>query len=383
MTRKVEEDVISFDFDVIVSDEEVASKEESSLNIETELSKKEIETDGEEVEKSLEEEVVEKKLPEDVVDDSSKVDDILESLNEVENYSDVAVEILGNGFTIVIPDGDGEKEIPINEANLSKSDFIEVVKSYIKDEKQRLKDNSISIRGLDETTVSIINAVKKSKGSLKEVERLLRLQDDFITPLRDLDLDKEEDQISAIRMRYEADSKYEPEMIDALIFTAKSKGELKETALKSFEELENVISREAERVNKELEEREIKIKENLVAYRNQITEDLVKKWGLKESFAKRVSDFAGKQNTSKDSQHAFDIDKRYLESRQDKNIAPDLALFLYDGGETFKKIIKEGLKTEVNIENQRKIRLNSKTNPGSGGTRIGDKEDVIPFDEFL
>lgn len=383
MTRKVEEDAISFDFDVIVSDEEVASKEESSLNSDTDLPKKDLEVeDGEETE-FLEEHFVEEKTTEEDEEVLNKAEDFLESLNGVENYSDVAVDILGDGFTVVIPDGDGEKEIPISEANLSKSDFIEVVKSYIKDEKQRLKDNSISIRGLDDTTVSIINAVKKSKGSLREVERLLKLQDDFITPLRDLDLDKEEDQISAIRMRYEADSKYEPEMIEALIFTAKSKGELKETALKSFKELENVISREAERVNKELEERESKIKENLVVYRGQITEDLVNKWGVKESFAKRVSDFAGKQNTSKDSQHVFDIDKRYLESRQDKNIAPDLALFLYDGGETFKKIIKEGLKTEVNIENQRIIRLNSKTNPGSGGTRIGDKEDVIPFDEFL
>ena len=39
MTGKVEEDAISFDFDVIVSDEEVASKEESSLNSDTDLPK--------------------------------------------------------------------------------------------------------------------------------------------------------------------------------------------------------------------------------------------------------------------------------------------------------------------------------------------------------
>ena len=316
MESKVEKDVISFDFDVLESGEELIIEDDSSLDDDKPFVKEEEKVDdsGNEGELPIKEETVQA-LGED-----------FEFEPVQENFSEIAVGILGEDFTILIPEGDEELEVPISQANLTKEDFVELVKTYIGEEKQKLKDNSISIRGLDETTVSIINAVKKSKGSLKEVERLLQLQDDFISPLRNLDLDKEEDQVKAIRMRYGSDSKYEEDMIEAVIYAAKSKGELKETALKSFEELEGVIAKEAERVNKELEEREVRVKESLVNYREEVVSSLVSKWGLKESFAKKISDFAGKQTNGKDSQHAFEIDKRYLETRQDKELALDYLL---------------------------------------------------------
>lgn len=313
-----------------------------------------------------------------------EADELFKPESEKLNYSDIASKILGDNFTIVIEGENGEEqEVLLSEAGLSGEDFISVVKNYISEEKKGYKEKSVSIDGLDETTVSIMKALKNSRGNFDGVSKLMNLQEQFVDPIKSLDLDTEADQIKAIRMRYEADKAYDKDTIDDIITAGKAKGDLQARAEKAMTEMSQVVKVEAEKLIIKQAEQEKQLTTQLKDYRNTLVGDLKTKFSLEEGLAKKIANFAGNEVLDKEKNvRRFEIDDMYMKSRQDKDIASDLALFLYDGGKTYRKHIEAGLKHKVNTDNQRTIRLNRNTKPTSGGGRAGEKEELISFESL-
>lgn len=313
-----------------------------------------------------------------------EADELFKPESEKLNYSDIASKILGDNFTIVIEGENGEEqEVLLSEAGLSGEDFISVVKNYISEEKKGYKEKSVSIDGLDETTVSIMKALKNSRGNFDGVSKLMNLQEQFVDPIKSLDLDTEADQIKAIRMRYEADKAYDKDTIDDIITAGQAKGDLQARAEKSMTEMSQVVKVEAEKLIVKQAEQEKQLTTQLKDYRSTLVGDLKTKFSLEEGLAKKIANFAGNEVLDKEKNvRRFEIDDMYMKSRQDKDIASDLALFLYDGGKTYRKHIEAGLKHKVNTDNQRTIRLNRNTKPTSGGGRAGEKEELISFESL-
>lgn len=358
---------IDFDFNIYGEGDEPVESVNPLLPIE-----KQVGDDGEEVEEDGDAPLlVVKEEDGEIVPDSS--------------FSELAVMLLGDDIVIHQQNEDGEdEEIPLSEYNLTKEEFIDVVKNYIEDERNRFKENSISTEDLDETTLMVMKAVKNSRGNFDELNKLLQIQTDFVDPIKSLDLDDVHDQEKAVKMRHQAEGKLTDRQIDALIKGYKAEDSLRDEAEDSVNTLSEMIKNEAARLNEELDKKEEQLQSNLKYYKKTVEEDLKSKYKVGEKLAKKIADFAGKEVINESMKiKEFSIDKNYRDYRQDKDVAAELALFLYDGGKTYRKMIESELQLKVNIENKKRILTTKAVKPSSGGVRSGDKEETISFEKFF
>lgn len=314
-----------------------------------------------------------------------KEEEIKEEVLIDSDFTEIAVALLGSDIVILQQNEEGEDvEVPLSDLSLTKEEFIDVIKNYIDDERSRFKENSISTEDLDETTLTVMKAVKNSRGKFEELNKLLQIQTEFVDPIKSLDLENESDQEKAVRMQHQAEGKLTERQVETLIKGFKAEGSLREEAEDSVNVLSEMVKNEAIRLNEELDKKEEQLQSNLKHYRGVIESELKSKYQVEDKLAKKIADFAGKEVTNQEFKiKEFLIDKNYREFRQDKDISSLLSLWLYDGGKTYDKMIEAKLQLKVGIENKKRLLTTKSIRPTSGGIRAGDKEESIPFEKFF
>lgn len=325
-------------------------------------------------------------VDEKVEDDEEVKEEVIEEKTLVDSdFTEIAVALLGSDIAILQQNEEGEDvEVPLIDLNLTKEEFIDVVKNYIEDERSRIKENSISTEDLDETTLTVMKAVKNSRGKFEELSKLLQIQTDFVDPIKSLDLENESDQEKAVRMKHQAEGKLTDRQVETLIRGFKAEGSLREEAEDSVNTLSEMVKNEAIRLNEELDKKEEQLQSNLKHYRSVIESELKSKYNVEDKLAKKIADFAGKEVTNQEFKiKEFLIDKNYREFRQDKDISSLLSLWLYDGGKTYDKMIESKLQLKVGVENKKRLLTTKSVRPTSGGVRAGEKEESIPFEKFF
>lgn len=307
----------------------------------------------------LEEKKIEEKEPEKVEEvetekPKEEVSEITLDLNEESNSSNVieidlmskAEELLGSDYldSVVVND------IPAREYITDIETLLDLVKEKHQDEINGLKESSVSLANLDQIQKDIVNIVAKG-GNPTE---LLLLQQNYLQPLSDIDIETEEGQIEAIRI-YLEDKGNSDDMIDILIEGFKAKGILEDKGIEAKESLDKKYKAKIEEVARQEQERLETLQKQHKQYIKDITAEL-KSMGYNDKAVKEFKEFATEIKSRGDNSTArmTDMDAMYLELRNNPKTAIDLILYLKNP-EEFKKAVSKKETTKTHIESAKKI----------------------------
>lgn len=281
-----------------------------------------------------------------------------------ENIVKLAKELLGVE-TIFKPNADGEDvEVSLEDANLSMNDLVELVNTKKTQELDDIKLNSVSVKNLDDNQKAIIDIIAKGG----DIQALLELQQTYVDPISKLNLDVEKDQIEVIYLHGKASGKSD-EDIELIIEGLKARGSLKEKAEVAMNDLNEAVKNETVKKQREAQERieatEKALKEFKKDFKTSVKTNFKE---LNETAVSKLTDFASKKKED----GKYDMDLVYMKMRSDANLAPKLALFLYDIEEYNKIITKEAPIKEA-IKTEQKLRL--------GRLSTGNKSPQTKFEE--
>lgn len=293
-------------------------------------------------------------------------------------YTDLALTLLGKEYSIIQKDSDGnDQEILLTDANLSKEDTIELIQEYLNNEKTEFKNNSLDVKGVDETTLSIIKAVKESNGDLGVVQELLETYNQFSQPSKTLDLEVEEDQIQMLVLHGRAKGLSEEEIEDQIAL-GKYKGDLQDRAIKAGEEVEGLIKVKAEQKANEFKAREEAYAKEFDKFKNDLEKDFTEThYKFDKKVAKNLANFGGKLKTIEGGQKLTDMDIAFVNAKHNPEMRHKLALLLYNNGELFDKYYSSKIKNEVEIQNHKKLRLTKTLGKSNTSRNLDNTEKWI------
>ena len=284
----------------------------------------------------------------------------------------LAKELLGVDTIIKEGDGGEDLEVSLEDANLTMEDVVQLVNAKKEQEISAVKENSVSVKNLDENQKAIIDIIAKG-GDIKD---LLVLQQTYIDPLSKLDLDLEKDQLEVIYLHGKASGKSD-EDIELIIEGLKARGGLKAKAEVAMDDLNKAVQAETVKKQKEAQERieatEKALKEFKKEFKNNVKEDFK---DLNDTAVTKLTDFASKKKDD----GKYEMDLAYMKMRSDAKMATKLALFLYDIEEYNKLITKDAPLKEA-IKTEQKLRLGRFTTGSSGSkTKFEENRDTLKID---
>lgn len=285
-------------------------------------------------------------------------------------YDNLVLEMINDGDWI-----DGEIELEDGSAvmlsemkNVTPELFKQIKESQKALKEEDFKSKYISVEGLDDTTKKMIE-LKKAGG---DITPLLQAEAQYVHPLKGLDLDDDNVQMSLVAHKYR-NMGLDEDIIQMKIEKLVKDSQLDLEAKKIITEVNNNFEAhvEAEK-NKQLELRK-QIEEEQKSFKKSVTESF-RNFGLeKESLVKNLID-----KTAKFDEYGLtEADKLYFESKKNPELHAKVAALLVDE-ETFNKVYTHKAKIETKkAETIKLLRVNPKASTTSSATK------QTPIDEFF
>jgi tetratricopeptide (TPR) repeat protein len=285
-------------------------------------------------------------------------------------YKEALLKLMESGVlpkTDAFVDDEGN-EIPLDEVDIDKDTFADIVKNYIEELKEKAKDESLS--GVSDITKKIIE-IDKAGG---DVTKVLELYDKVMSPLEKMDIATEDGQIQAIYMLNKAKGMSEDDIAN-LIDAYKQKGILEEKAIESKDAISKAFEQLMEDEKKRAEQQKQEFEKTIKQYRKSLREKL-KERGL----GSRVIDTIVSMATDFDESGRTKIDEMFDTKKMNPEEAAELYHFLVDKEGYLKNKLSETVnKEKLNV--MKKLRLSKKSNSKKNvdGFKKKDKH-VIEFD---
>lgn len=280
-----------------------------------------------------------------------------------------AIKTLWGDQSIVLEEDGEEVETALEDLDIDQDMFVDIVNSKIEDLKESLTKDKVSTENLTNFTKDLID-IESNGGNITEA---INLYQQIQEPFTSIDLDTEEGQIQAIKLRLEAENKSE-EDIEDLLYTYKSKNILEEKALKSKEQLDDFFAEKVKKQSLAAEEAKKERESNLKAYKKEIKSIIKEEFKLKDSLVSKLVDYS----TGVDENKVYHINKRYSEVRQDPKEAAELALFLYDKEEYLRQKTRE-ITNKEKKDTLRKLKVIKR----SKNTKIETKTNNTKSSDFI
>lgn len=252
--------------------------------------------------------------------------------------------------TLVITDDSGEeKEVNFEDADIDQETAIGIILSKFEELKQEAVKDKVSIKGLSEMNVNLIDAIKKGV-KVEEVQALMQQKNVYVDALENIDTTTVEGQKEVLRLRLAAGGESE-EDIDIKISGYEAKGILEARSEQAEKDLKQAVQNNIQKAIDAAEEAKRKKEEALKEYKKKFKESLVK-FELNDKQKDKLVAMATKRGED----GFFELDKIYNEKRQDIDAATELALFLTDREEFIKQVTRNDVR-KSQIEAGKKLRV--------------------------
>lgn len=294
--------------------------------------------------------------PSDQLPDPIIIPDPLDSLPNVEEeiepstsimYKEALKEVFGNELGVFVQEVDGEeKEFTLEDINVDKETFADILKSKIDEIKESANRNKISVEGTSDYLQKLIE-VEKNGG---DISGLLQMKQQLSDPLDGLDLDNPEDQREIIFLRGSASGQDQADLI-RLIKAYEEDGILEEKAQQAYTTLRTAIDAKLNQavmqadLDKRAKEEEFKV------FKKSVKENL-NQFQLNDKVKSKLVDLA----TKVDENGQLELDIRYKEFSRDPEKAARIALMLFDEEEFIKQVTSKEV-TAKQLDNARKLKI--------------------------
>ena len=280
----------------------------------------------------------------------------IKSLLDKGTWTDYSLNIDGEDYESI--------EDLISKIEITEDLFEALAEKQLEVEKNELKSKSISIEGVDETRVKIIEAIKNGLN----YEPLLEINDNHIQPLKDMDLSDERQAevvcYERLKMQYGEDLDFIQYKLNQL----KEQGLLESTAeevrQEYITEFEKMMSDKTLEMKQAQEEANRKVKENKKELRATLKEK-----EYNDVFSKKVVDFIYEKD-QEGKEDWYSIVKSKLE---DKDFATKFAHFVLDEEDFINKQFAD-FKRKDKISTLEKLNITVSTNKSKDGGRAPEKE---------
>ena len=280
----------------------------------------------------------------------------IKSLLDKGTWTDYSLNIDGEDYESI--------EDLISKVEITEDLFEALAEKQLEVEKNELKSKSISIEGVDETRVKIIEAIKNGLN----YEPLLEINDNHIQPLKDMDLSDERQAevvcYERLKMQYGEDLDFIQYKLNQL----KEQGLLESTAeevrQEYIAEFEKMMSDKALEMKQAQEEANRKVKENKKELRATLKEK-----EYNDVFSKKVVDFIYEKD-QEGKEDWYSIVKSKLE---DKDFATKFAHFVLDEEDFINKQFAD-FKRKDKISTLEKLNITVSTNKSKDGGRAPENE---------
>lgn len=298
---------------------------------------------------SLKENIVTEEVVEEVEvkPNSEKQHNEASKLTETSNnYHQLLKQLFGEEVSTIIVEKEGEEvEMAIEDVELDKEMFSEIVRNKMALDIENASKDKVDIKGVSDLTKSIIEIDKKGG----KVSDLVELRDAYVDPLAALDMDTEQGQSEAIRMRMLAAGQ-EEEVIEPYIESCRQKGVLREKGEEAKTLLEGRVLEIAEAREKEIADNADKNKELFKVYKKSFKDAVDSSFELNDNYKRRLIDFTTKANEKGN----FALEEAFATLRRDPEKSAALALFIFDK-EEYDKQTNKGIVREKTVETAEKI----------------------------
>lgn len=276
-------------------------------------------------------------------------------------YRDILKSLFGDEIsTVVMTDEDGnDVDMSLDELDIDKELFDSISKQAIGSIKESEGKNKISVEGVSELALQLIEIDKKGG----KISDLTKLRDNIIHPLDGLDLTKREDQIKAVFIRQRA-SGIPDEDTEILVRGYLSNGVLEEKAVLAEGQLREYVDKQIEARKLDTENKLAIAQENQKQFK-KLFRDNLKGFDLNKTYEDKLVRFAFEEDPNT---RLKEMDMVYAEMRNNPATAHKLALFLRNMDEYDKFVSAQKVK-EVHLDSARKIKVVR----SGAGTGLGDR----------
>ena len=298
-----------------------------------------------------------------------------EDILPIENnspYKDLVKDLFGDTFDSIIIEEDGEEvEKSLEDLDLDKESFIDLVKSHVESVKEEVTKDKLEVKDISDITKKIIE-IDKNGGNVTEA---LKVYQDYQDPFSTLDLTNEEDITKAIIHGERMLGTSDEEIANKLDYY-EFKKTTSEEAFKLKDKIDQITAKKVE----EIEQNAIKQKEfekqALKEYRVDLSKSL-DDFDLKPAFKKKLLDISSKKGDN----GRFELDDLYSKVRANPVDSAELIMFLANKEEYLKQKLAPEL-TKKQVETQKKLRFTRKSRGDQSLKTSSSKDDLLDMSEL-
>jgi hypothetical protein len=288
-------------------------------------------------------------------------------------YKAALKEVFGNEIGAIVQEVDGEeKEFTLDEIDLDKETFADILKSKIEEIKESANRNKISVEGTSDYLQKLIE-VEKNGG---DISGLLQMKQQLSDPLDGLDLDNPEDQKEIIYLRGSASGQDQADLI-RLIKAYEEDGILEEKAQQAYTTLRTAIDAKLNEAVLKAEMDKAAKEEEFKVYKKSVKENL-SQFQLNDKVKAKLVDLA----TKVDEKGQLELDVRYTEARLNPEKAARLALMLFDEEEFIKQVTSKEV-TAQKLEGARKLKIVPRSTSIQEPTKTRSSERTVNLSDLL
>jgi hypothetical protein len=285
-------------------------------------------------------------------DDEDEEEESKKTSNTKSDLKDLLTKTFGAesfGSLLITDEKGEEQEINFEDADIDQETAIGIILSKIDELKQEAVKDKVSVKGLSEMNVNLIEAIKKGVKA-EEVQALMQQKNVYVDALENIDTSSVDGQKEVLKLRLAAGGESE-EDIEIKISGYEAKGILEARAEQAEKDLKQAVQNNIQKAIDAADEAKKKKEEALKDYKKKFKESLVK-FELNDKQKEKLVAIATKRGED----GYFELDKVYNEKRQDIEAATELALFLTDREEFIKQITRNDVR-KTQIEAGKKLRV--------------------------
>jgi len=310
-------------------------------------------------------------LTEDKVEEEEP--EAIEVLKEESNpYRDLAKDFFGDTFDTIIVEEDGEEvEKSLEDLDLDKDSFLDLVKSHIEEIKAEANADKIDVKDTSDLIKKIID-IDKNGGNVTEA---LNVQKEYQDPFNSLDLTDEDDQKRAIILGERLAGTSDEKIAKKLKFY-EFEGILSEEAFAIKEQADIIAEERLEQIKQDsIQQREYE-KQALKKYRGDLSSSL-DSFELKPSFKKKLLDISSRKNE----EGRFELDDLYSKMRSNPTESAELIMFLANKEEYLKQKMSTEI-TKKQVDTQKKLRLTKRGRADNKIKASSSKDEFLDMDDL-
>lgn len=284
------------------------------------------------------------------------------------NYKELVKEFLGDTFDSIVIEEDGvEVEKSLDDLDLDKETFLDLIKSHVESIKEEAGKDKIAVSEISDLTKKIIE-IDRNGGDILEA---LNIKKQYQDPFSNLDLTNKDDQKRAIIYGERLAGTSDEKIAKKLKFY-EFDDSLEEEAYRLKEVAEEIANKKVQDLEKNAAEQREFEKKALEKYRGDLSESL-DSFQLKPSFKKKLLDISSKKNE----EGRFELDDLYSKVRANPSESADLIMFLANKEEYLKQKLAPEL-TKKQVETQKKLRFTRRSRGD-----MATKPSSTKADDFL